>query len=123
MMPMKGLLAALLTMLVGCDQVQEIMDNQPKPDVMLGAGIEVQIDDDRTARVFGPDHCETGFGDNDPSNDEPGCTLLTGNDRVQVTLLVDDRKIQETWTVTRDNDRYTIARPNGYLIRTARADN
>ncbi len=61
-----GLLAALLTMLVGCDQVQEIMDNQPKPDVMLGAGIEVQIDDGRTARVFGPDLCETGFEDDDP---------------------------------------------------------
>ena len=122
-MRMKGVGAVILATLAGCDQVQEVMDNQPQSDVMLGAGIEVQIDDSQTAKVFGPDLCETGFEDDDPSDDEPGCTLLTGNEHVQVTLLVDDRKLHETWSVTRDNDRYTLARPNGYLIREAKVRN
>ncbi|TBW57406.1 hypothetical protein EZI54_07040 [Marinobacter halodurans] len=117
MMRMKCFLAVFITMLAGCDQVQDVMAKQPKPNVMLGAGIEVQVGDNQTAKVFGPDLCETGFGDDDPSDDVPGCTLLTGNDQVQVTLLVDGRKLRETWAVTRDNDRYTLARPNGYLIR------
>lgn len=111
------LLGALLTMLAGCDKVHEVMANQPQPNVMLGAGAEVQISENKTAKVFGPDLCEMGFGDDDPIDDVPGCTLLTGKDQVKVTLLVEDEKLQETWAVARDNDRYTLVRPNGYLIR------
>lgn len=110
-------------MLAGCDQVQEVMGNQRHPDVILGAGAELQIGDNRTAKVYGPDLCETGFGDDNPSGDVPGCTLLTGNNEVEVTLHTRDGKIQETWTVIQDNDRYTLVRPNGYLIRDARAIN
>lgn len=116
-----GLMTVILTMLAGCDQVQEIMDNQRQPNVMLGTGIAVQIGDNQTAKVFGPDLCKTGF--EEASDDVPGCTLLTGNDQVLVTLLVDDRKLQETWTVTRDNHRYSLARPNGYIVREAEAIN
>lgn len=120
---MTGFLAVLLTMLAGCDQVKEVIENQSLPNVMLGAGIEVQVGENQTAKVFGPDSCENGFDDDDASDDVPGCTLLTGNDQVQVTLLLDEGQLQETWTVTRDNDRYTLARPNGYLIREARTSN
>jgi hypothetical protein len=112
-----GLMTVILTMLAGCDQVQEVMDNQQQPNVMLGAGIEVQIGDDKTAKVFGPDLCATGFDDNDTSDDVPGCTLLTGNDQVQVTLILGEEKLQEAWTVTRNDDRYSLARPNGYIVR------
>lgn len=123
MMRMMGLAAVLLTMLAGCDQVQEIMANQPKPNVILGAGIEVQIGGNQTAKIFGPDLCETGFDDDDPSDDVLGCTLLTGNEQVQVTLLLDKGKLQETWVVTRDKERYSLTRPNGYIIREAEAIN
>lgn len=122
-MRMKGLLAVFIAMLAGCSQAQDLMATQPQPNVKLGAGIEIEIGDNQTANVFGSDLCETGFDDDDPSDDVPGCTLLTGNDQVQVTLLVDGRKQRETWTVTRDGDRYTLARPNGYLIRDARTIN
>lgn len=118
-----GLLAVILMMLVGCDQAQEVIADQQQPNVMLGAGAEVQIGENKTAKVFGTDQCETGYGDDDPTDDVPGCTLLTGNDNVQVTLVLDDRELQETWTVTREDDRYSLARPNGYLIRDVRQDN
>jgi hypothetical protein len=114
-----GLMTVILTMLAGCDQMQEVMDNQQQPNVMLGAGIEVQIGDNQTAKVFGPDLCETGFDDNDTSDDVPGCTILTGNDQVRVTLTLGEEKRQEAWTVTRNNDRYSLSRPNGYIVREA----
>ncbi|ARM86261.1 hypothetical protein [Marinobacter salarius] len=120
---MIGVLAVIFLMLAGCDQVHEVMAEQRKPNVMLGAGAQVQIGEKKTAKVFGPDQCETGFEDDDTSDDVRGCTLLTGNDKVQVTLVFDGVKLKETWTVITDNDRYTLVRPNGYLIRDARTIN
>lgn len=118
-MRLKGLLAVLLIMLAGCDQAQEVMDNQPQPNVMLGAGIEVDIGDNQTAKVFGPDLCEARFGDDYIT----GCTLLTGIDQVQVTLVLDEEKLQETWAVNRDSGRFSLVRPNGYIVRETETNN
>ena len=48
------------------------------------------------------------------------CTTLTGNTEVNVTLvLLDNKELQETWLVIKDNAKYTLKRPNGYLISEA----
>lgn len=57
---MMGLLAVILTMLAGCDQVRHVMAEQQQPNVMLGAGAQVQIDESQTAKVFGPENLKLG---------------------------------------------------------------
>ena len=92
------------------------------PTVSLGPGTLVIIGENQVAEVYGPDMCETGFEDNDPSDDIPGCTLLTGKNSVEVTLVSDGLKaITENWTVKEsvgpNGTGISLIRPNGWVIR------
>lgn len=109
----------------GCDLKDDIdvfVNEQPVPASVLNAGVELQIGPDQKATVFGPDMCETGFEDDDPSDDIPGCTLLSGRDAVEVTLVAgDDQPLKEVWVVSEgvgpSNKGISITRPNGWAVR------
>lgn len=109
--------ALLLICLSGCEQAQNLAERFPKPDLQLNAGTIVELEPGVKASVFGPDMCETGFEDDDPSDDLPGCTTLTGNEFVDITLVFEDGSTaEETWLVRNEDSKYVLVRPNRNMV-------
>lgn len=114
---MRILVISLLFFLFGCDineKYTELTKDIPKPDIVLGKGIEFEISEGQIAKVYGPDIC--------PTDDVLGCTLLSGRDSVEVTLISEGgMPFKEVWTINHgvgpNGKGISIARPNGWLIR------
>ncbi len=110
----KIIFTALLGLtLSGCDvpDLAKLTEKQA-PIITLGMGAEVQIDDAKTAKVYGSDACHSEL-ESGPLNH---CTRLAG-DAVQVTLVSDSGQWSEVWDINQANDKMTLTRPNGYSVR------
>lgn len=78
--------------------------------IYLPAGAILQVGDDLNAAVFGYDEC--------PENGGTDCVMLTGKSQVDVRLIQSDgTPVKEVWIIEREEDRFQMVRPNGWIVK------
>lgn len=93
----------------GYKRVIAVYANNP---IKLNAGIELQINETQTAKIYGFDACKRST--------TSGCTLITGKEAVDVVLVIDndhDESFREKWSVEKNDMGYKLTRPNGWVVR------
>lgn len=131
----KIVLATFLLLNFGyCKPIQEsyesMLSNNISKEFSLIDGTKFQISNEETAYlVDGTSSCVPGVfntksinivsGDYNKSAFKVGCTTfkLIDGSKFNVTLLTSKNRIQEEWRIENKEEKISIIRPNGYIVK------
>lgn len=112
-------------MVVGCDKVNQvgaILADEPLT-IVLAPGALITVNGTPVS-LRGFEKCPqpnpafyTFIGSGIPTVDAPSCALISANTTVvSVSLALPSGPITEHWTVTRENRKISLRRPDGSLV-------